>query len=145
MTAPQSAAPQSAAPGRDGLAGFVRFVALGSLAALTNLVARYLLDFVMPFELAVVLAYMAGMVVAFVLFQRAMFGHPGTTLRRRVVRFTQVNLLGMALAWIVSTALARAIFPAIDWTWRPFDVAHLIGVAAPTLSSYLLHKRYTWG
>jgi putative flippase GtrA len=131
-------------PGKGGLAQFIAFVATGSLAAITNLVARYLLDFAMPFELAVVLAYMAGMVVAFVLFQRMIFGNPGTPLRRRIVRFCQVNMLGLALAWTVSTLMARSVLPAMNWTFHPFEVAHFVGVAAPTFSSYFLHRFYTY-
>ena len=127
-----------------GLRQFIAFVATGSLAAIANLVSRFFFDFVMPFELAVVLAYIVGMAVAFVLFQRVIFGNPDTPLRRRLTRFTQVNLLGMALAWSVSTAMARLFLPAIGWTFHPFEVAHLIGVAAPTLSSYFLHRHYTY-
>jgi putative flippase GtrA len=123
---------------------FLAFLAMGSLAALTNLVARYFLDFVMPFEIAVILAYMAGMAVAFVLFQRMIFGNPGTPLRRRLVRFTQVNLIGMTLAWIVSTSMARIVLPAVGWTFHPFEVAHVLGVAAPVFSSYFLHRSYTY-
>jgi putative flippase GtrA len=55
------------------LVEFARFIAIGGLAALVNLVARYLLDFVMPFEAAVVLAYLVGMVFAFFLFQKLIF------------------------------------------------------------------------
>ncbi len=127
-----------------GFGRFAAFVATGSLAAATNLLVRYLLNFVMPFEVAVLLAYIAGMVVAFVLFQRVIFGNPGTPLKRRLARFTQVNLLGMALAWIVSTAMARIVLPAANWTFHPLEIAHLVGVAAPTFSSYLLHRGYTF-
>ncbi len=123
---------------------FAAFVATGSLAAGANLVSRYLLNFVMPFEAAVILAYLVGMVIAFVLFQRAIFGNPDTPLRRRAVRFVQVNLVGMALAWAVSTLMARIVLPALDWTFHPFEMAHLIGVAAPTFSSYFLHRSYTY-
>src|SRR5688572_22801200 len=70
---------------KDGLVQFIAFVATGSVAAIVNLASRYFLDFAMPFELAVVLAYLAGMVVAFLLFQRMIFGNPGTPLRRRVI------------------------------------------------------------
>jgi putative flippase GtrA len=129
---------------KGGLAQFAAFVALGSMAAGTNLVARYFLDFMMPFEAAVVLAYMAGMIVAFLLFQRMLFGNPGTPLRRRVIRFCQVNALGLTLSWAVSTLLARIVLPAITWTFHPFEVAHFIGVAAPTFSSYFLHRNYTY-
>ena len=138
----QVGAPKSA-PG-SGFLQFAAFVATGSLAAATNLIARYLLDFAMPFELAVVAAYMAGMLVAFVLFQRMIFGNPGTPLRRRIIRFCQVNALGLALAWTVSTLMARTVLPAMNWSFHPFEVAHLIGVAAPTFSSYFLHKLYTY-
>jgi putative flippase GtrA len=129
---------------RRGLTHFIAFVATGSVAAATNLIARYLLNFMMPFELAVVLAYLAGMAVAFVLFQKMIFGAPSTPLRRRLIRFVQVNLVGMALAWAVSTAMARIILPAAGWTFHPFEVAHLVGVAAPTFSSYFLHRNYTF-
>jgi putative flippase GtrA len=127
-----------------GFGQFAAFVATGSLAAATNLLARWLLNFMMPFELAVVLAYLAGMAVAFALFQRVIFGNPGTPLKRRVIRFTQVNMLGMALAWAVSILMARTVLPFIGWTFHPFEVAHLVGVAAPTFSSYFLHRGYTY-
>jgi putative flippase GtrA len=123
---------------------FVRFVATGSIAAVANIVARYLLNFIVPFEVAVVLAYLVGMVIAFYLFQRMIFGNPDTPLKRRVVRFCQVNLLGLALAEATSIVLARWLFPTVHWTFRPFDVAHLIGVAVPAFSSYFLHKYYTF-
>ena len=126
------------------IAEFVIFLALGGLAAATNLITRYLLNFIMPFEVAVVLAYMAGMVVAFLLFGKLLFTGSRGTLTRRLSRFIQVNLLGAALAWLVSVFMARIALPAINWTFHPLEVAHLFGVAAPVLSSYVLHKRYTF-
>ena len=120
-----------------------RFIAIGGLAALVNLVSRYLLDFIMPFEAAVVLAYMVGMVFAFSLFQKLIFGGSGELRSRRVIRFVQVNLLGAGLAWAVSSLMARLALPAIGWDFHPFEVAHFAGVAAPTISSYLLHKHST--
>lgn len=126
------------------IAEFMIFLGLGGLAAATNLIARYLLNFVMPFELAVVLAYMAGMVVAFVLFGKLLFTGSRGTFTRRISRFVQVNILGAALAWLVSVFIARLALPAINWTVHPLEVAHFIGVAAPAICSYLLHKRYTF-
>jgi putative flippase GtrA len=123
---------------------FVRFIAIGGLAALVNLISRYLLDFVMPFEAAVVLAYMVGMVFAFFLFQKLIFGGSGGLKSRRVIRFVQVNLLGAGLAWAVSSLMARVVLPALGWDFHPFEVAHFVGVAAPAISSYFLHKHYTF-
>lgn len=123
---------------------FVRFVATGSIAAISNLVARYLLDFFLVFEVAVVLAYLVGMVVAFILFQKVIFGDPQTPLRRRVFRFCVVNALGAFLALAVSSLMARIILPAMNWTFHPAELAHFIGVAIPAFTSYFLHKNYTF-
>lgn|GEM_PF-782237 len=123
---------------------FARFIAIGGLAALVNLIARYLLDFVMPFEVAVVLAYMAGMVFAFFLFQKLIFSAAEGQMSRRIIRFVQVNIVGAVLAWAVSSLMARLVLPALGWTFHPFEFAHLVGVAAPAISSYFLHKRYTF-
>jgi putative flippase GtrA len=125
------------------LAEFGRFLGVGAIAALANLVARYFLDFAMPFEVAVVLAYMVGMAVGYFLFQRMLFGGSGVD-ARRIRRFIWVNIFGATLAWAVSSVMARQVLPLIGWEWRPFEIAHFCGVAAPAISSYFLHKHYTF-
>lgn len=128
---------------RAGMIEFARFLGVGGIAALANLVSRYFLDFILPFEVAVVLAYMVGMVIGFFLFQRMLFGGSGID-PQRVMRFIFVNMFGAALAWAVSTLMARQALPMLGWTWHPFEVAHLCGVAAPAITSYFLHKHYTF-
>jgi putative flippase GtrA len=130
-------------PLAHSLAELGRFLLLGGVAARANLVARYFLDVVMPFEGAVVLAYGVGMIVGFVIFRKTLF-RDVTTYRRMITRFIWVNLFGAALAWAVSSVMARQVLPAIGWTFRPFEVAHLCGVAAPAIRSYFLHKHYTF-
>jgi putative flippase GtrA len=123
---------------------FTYFLALGGLAAAVNLLVRFGLNFVMPFELAVVLAYICGMVVAFLLFGKLLFEAGSGTLHKKIIRFTQVNILGAGLAWIVSVGMARVVLPQIGWAWHPLEIAHLVGVATPAISSYFLHKHYTF-
>jgi len=122
---------------------FVQFIAIGGLAAFVNLASRFMLDFIMPFELAVLIAYALGMIAGFFLFRRAMFSHRAVT-ARLIRRFIWVNLFGAALAWAVSSVMARQILPAAGWTFHPFELAHLCGVAAPAISSYFLHRHYTF-
>lgn len=128
---------------RASIVEFARFIGIGGIAALANLISRYFLDFILPFEVAVVLAYMVGMVVGFALFQR-MLSRGSRVEARRIVRFVWVNIFGATLAWAVSSLMARQILPLIGWTWHPFELAHLCGVAAPALASYFLHKHYTF-
>ena len=130
-------------PAAASLGEFARFIAVGGVAALANLISRYFLDFLMPFEIAVVIAYGVGMVVGFFLFRGTLFrGRPIT--RRMILRFVWVNLFGATLAWAVSSVMARQVLPMIGWTFHPFEIAHFCGVAAPAITSYFLHKHYTF-
>lgn len=148
-TTPAPAPAQVPAPAKPGLVEFVRFLATGSIAALANLAAVWAFQLVAPYPLAVLLGYLVGMLLAFILFQRLMFNTPGLILTRpilarRILRFTLVNLLGMALAWGVSVSLFYLILPAIHWTFIPDRIANLIGVAIPAFSSYFGHKFWTY-
>ena len=130
-------------PSRSAIVEFARFLGVGGVAAAANLLSRYFLDLVMPFEAAVVLAYMVGMVVGFVLFRKTLF--KGYAINAQLImRFVWVNLFGAALAWAISSILARHALPLIGWTWHPFEIAHLCGVAAPAITSFFLHKHYTF-
>lgn len=133
-----------AATTRPNLAEFSRFIAIGGAAAGVNLLARYLLNFAMPFEAAVVLAYLIGMVAGFAMFQVFIYRGASMLQPHRIVRFAWVNLFGATLAWTVSIVMARQILPIIGWTWHPFELAHLAGVAAPAICSYFLNKYYTF-
>ena len=64
--------------------------------------------------------------------------------RALILRFVWVNLFGAMLAWAVSSVMARHLLPALGWTFYPFEGAHLCGVAAPAITSYFLHKYYTF-
>lgn len=125
------------------LSEFARFTLIGGMAALANIVSRYVLDFLVPFEVAVVLAYGVGMLVGFFLFHSTLF--KGRDINGGLVRrFVWVNVFGATLAWAVSSVVARQLMPQIAWTFYPYDVAHLCGVAAPAITSYFLHKHYTF-
>ena len=128
---------------RASIIEFARFLGIGGIAALANLCSRYLFNYVMPFEVAVVLAYMVGMLIGYVLFQRMLFGG-GDIEARRVMRFIWVNMFGATLAWAGSSIMARQILPALGLTWHPYELAHLCGVAAPAITSFFLHKYYTF-
>lgn len=123
---------------------FIMFVALGSLAAGANYLSRFPLDVVLPFEAAVILAYLIGMVIAFLIFRHHVFKAQTGAAHRQAYRFVIVNLVGIALTVLVSTVMARLVLPALGWTWAPYATAHAVGVAAPTITSYFGHKYYTY-
>lgn len=129
---------------RAPAAQFVRFLVTGGLAALVNVVSRYLLNTVMIFEVAVVLAYLLGMLTAFVLMRSFVFGASQRVVGVELTRFAIVNCLALLLVWGTSVALHRFVFPAVGFTWHADTVAHAIGVAVPTITSYLGHRHFTF-
>lgn len=123
---------------------FLKFLVTGGLAALANLASRYALNLIMPFEAAVAIAYLIGMTTAYVLARRFVFQRSGRSVGSEVRRFILVNLVALVLVWLISVGLARIVFPAVGFTWHAEDIAHLIGVLAPAVSSYFGHRLYTF-
>jgi putative flippase GtrA len=123
---------------------FVRFLLTGSCAALVNLGSRYELNRFMSFEAAVALAYLFGMVTAYFLARVFVFDRSGLAVATEFRRFVVVNLLSLAIVWVVSVGLAVYVFPAIGFHWCAEDVAHLIGVLSPSVVAYFAHKHYTF-
>jgi putative flippase GtrA len=123
---------------------FLKFLATGGIAALVNLLSRYGLNYLMPFEMAVVVAYLLGMTTAYVLARRFVFDASGRSVASEVRRFVLVNIVALGFVWAISVGLARIVFPTIAFTWHADDIAHLIGVLAPAVTSYVGHRFYTF-
>ena len=125
------------------LTQFFAFLLAGGTAAASNIVSRYLFNFIMPFEVAVLFAYFVGMIVAFVLTKRYVFEADGS-IKRQMTRFLIVNLVSLIAVWTTSVSLANVLFPFFAFDWYAKDIAHLIGVMVPAIISYFGHKNYTF-
>jgi putative flippase GtrA len=125
-------------------ARFLRFLATGGIAAGVNVGSCWLLGFVMSYEMAVTLAYLAGMTTAFVLARTFVFEGRGGGVATQYSRFALVNAVAFAQVWLVSVGLARGLFPAIGYTFHADTVAHVIGVGSPILTSYIGHKHISF-
>lgn len=123
---------------------FLRFVIVGGLAAVVNLVSRYFFSFAVAYEWAVALAFPCGLLTAFVLSRSMVFKPSGRSVRYEFGWFFAINLAALVQVWGISVGLVRWGFPAIGFEWHPEEVAHLIGVGTPMITSYLGHKYLTF-
>jgi putative flippase GtrA len=119
-------------------------LATGGIAAVVNLGTRIAFNVVMPFELAVILAYLCGMTTAYVLARLFVFERSGRAVHDEYLRFALVNLVAIVQVWIVSVGLADIVFPRIGFDWYSYTVAHLIGVIVPVFTSYIGHKHFSF-
>ena len=124
---------------------FAAFVVVGGVAALVNIGSRLMISRVMPYEAAIVVAYLCGMVTAFFLNRAFVFqAAAGREASRQFVRFTLVNIVALVQVWIVGVGLDRFVFPAVRFNWHAETVAHVIAVASPIVTSYLAHKYFSF-
>ncbi|MHB1207134.1 MAG: GtrA family protein [Rhodospirillaceae bacterium] len=123
---------------------FARFLVTGGAAAGVNIVSRYLLTGSLGYRWAVVVAYICGMTAAWVLARSFAFTPSGRGRAAEYARFALVNAVAAIQVYVVSVGLAEYAFPAAGFTWRPEDVAHVIGVTIPVFTSYLGHKHFSF-
>lgn len=123
---------------------FARFVLVGGIAAAVNLAARFLISLRVEYEWAVALAYPFGLVTAFTLNRLFVFDPSGRSPSWEIGWFLLINLVALLQIWLVSVGLVRLLFPAVGYSFYPLEVAHLIGVATPIITSYFGHRYVTF-
>lgn len=123
---------------------FLMFLLTGGFAAAVNWGSRIVYNIWMPYSAAIVVAYITGMITAFVLAKLFVFTKSTQSTARSVFFFTLVNLVAVLQTWAVSVGLAYYMFPRLGINWHTRDIAHLIGVAVPVFTSYLGHKKWSF-
>jgi putative flippase GtrA len=123
---------------------FVVFLVTGGTAAAVNFGSRIVYDQWLPFSGAVILAYLTGMVTAYVLAKMFVFKDSQQSMRRSVMFFVLVNAIAIAQTWVISMALAYYLLPWLGITAYVKEIAHAIGVVVPVFSSYVGHKRWSF-
>lgn len=125
-------------------AQFLRFLAAGGVAAAVNYGSRFVFSVWMSYPVAIVLAYLCGMAVAFILMRQYVFHGQGAALAPQMIKFVLVNALALVQTLAVSVLLARWGLPAIGITRHADAIAHLVGVAVPIFTSFLGHRHGTF-
>lgn len=123
---------------------FLAFLVTGGIAALVNLASRVLYNAWTSFSTAVILAYLTGMLTAFILARCFVFKDSGQSMQRSAGWFVLVNFVAVLQTWGISVGLAFFVFPRLGIETFAKEAAHAIGVAVPVFTSYLGHKYYSF-
>lgn len=130
---------------RAHTAQFVRFLVAGGLAAAANILSRIEFSRWVALPVAVVLAYLVGMAVAFVLMRTYVFRpHPGRDLHRQMVAFALVNIAAVIQTLLVTLLLADIILPWAGVRGHVDLIAHVAGVCVPIVTSFIGHKWWSF-
>lgn len=123
---------------------FLTFLLTGGTAAAVNFGSRIVYSLWLSFSTAVVLAYLTGMVTAFILAKLFVFKDTEQSVHRSAMFFVLVNIVAVLQTWGISLVLAFHVLPAIGVQRFAAEIAHAIGVAVPVFSSYWGHKRWSF-
>ena len=123
---------------------FGHFLITGGIAAVVNFGSRFAFNAVVSYSVAIVFAYVCGMITAFVLAKAFVFTTSTRSTTHSALWFTLVNLVAVAQTWLVSMGLARLVFPAVGFDFQPEAVAHAIGIVVPVFTSFLGHKHLSF-
>lgn len=123
---------------------FLLFLLTGGFAAAVNFGSRIVYSQWLSFSTAVILAYVTGMVTAFVLARLFVFKQSTQAVHHSAFYFVLVNLVAVLQTWAISLGLAYYVLPAADITIFVEEIAHAVGVAVPVFTSYIGHKRWSF-
>lgn len=123
---------------------FLVFLLTGGLAAAINFGSRVVYNQWVEFSVAVILAYITGMITAFLLARAFVFTDGSQSVQRSATFFVLVNALAVLQTWGISMLLAYYVLPLVGITRFVPEIAHAVGVVVPVFTSYLGHKRWSF-
>lgn len=94
--------------------------------------------------MTVTLAYLTGMVTAFVLFRIFVFQKSSHSTSKSVVILVTVNSFSFAQTWGVSMILAYHLLPAVNIHQYDKAIASAVGICVPVFTSFIAHKYFTF-
>ena len=124
---------------------FAGFLIAGGIAAVANFLSRIAFNLFFGYAISIVLAYLVGMVTAFLLNRHGVFAPSGKSVHVEVAWFTLVNFLAVVQTLIISLLLANVIFQNLGIVHFRKEIAHAIGIIVPVVTSYCGHRYWTFG
>jgi len=123
---------------------FFVFFVMGGLAALVNIGSRIFYNQWFSFSISIVMAYLSGMITAFVLARLYVFKKSEQPLSKSIAFFILVNLVAVIQTWLISLGLAYYLLPQLHVVHYVKDISHAVGVIIPVFTSYIGHKQFSF-
>ena len=123
---------------------FLRFILSGGVAAGLNWGSRFLFSQIAPFEVAVVLAFLVGLLSGFILMRFFVFDGGSKPIAPQVGKYIAVNFFALLQTLLISLVFARWVLPSVGILDHVEALGHLVGVLVPVLTSYFGHKFLTF-
>lgn len=122
----------------------IGFIMVGVISGSVNVLTRMIFNIFTSYEVAVVIAFLVALTLAFVLNRCFVFKAVDGTTKTQYIKFAATNLFVLLQVWLISVGLVRFIFPYLDFHWHGETLAHVIGVASPMATSFFAYKYFVF-
>ena len=123
---------------------FLRFLAVGGFAAAVNFGSRIVLSRWLPYSVAIVVAYLLGLITAFVLNRLFVFTGATNRLHQQMFWLVAVNAVALLQTLLVSLLFQKVVLPWLGIDWHADEIAHVFGIVTPIFTSYVGHKHLSF-
>lgn len=123
---------------------FLMFLVTGGIAAIVNFSSRIVYSHWLTFSNAIILAYLTGMITAFLLAKSLVFKQNQQSTKRSILYFSIVNIFAILQTWGVTILVADFLLPSLGINLFVKETAHIVGIIVPVFSSYAGHKHFTF-
>ena len=123
---------------------FLSFILSGGIAALINIISRVIISKFLAYEYAIIIAYIIGMITAYILVKNFVFINKGISNIKSIPAIVNVNFFALVQTWVASIILRNHFLPLFNINNNKDIYAHIIGVCIPIFSSYYGHKHITF-
>jgi putative flippase GtrA len=125
-------------------AQFARFLAVGGVALVCHWLSRFVFNWFVGYGLAIVLAYLVGIFVAFVLNKIYVFPFSARPLNFEMSFFFLVNIAAFPVVWVVAYVLGEWVLIRYLRPQLALALAHGFAITLPVFANYALHKLITF-
>ena len=123
---------------------FFKFVLAGGIAAAANLFSRMVFGLFLNYPTSIVLAFFVGLSTGYLLFRLFVFARGENSIYQQLGYFIVINAFAMIFILIISLFFYYSVFSSMKNIFLGETMAHFIGIAATTLTSYVGHKYLTF-
>jgi putative flippase GtrA len=123
---------------------FGRFLIVGGVALVLHWLSRFVFNWYVNFAWAIVMAYLVGILVAFVLNKIFVFPYSERSLKFELFFFFVVNIAAFPFVWAAAYVLGEWML--VRWMPKQFALAlgHAIAITLPVFVNFALHKFITF-
>jgi putative flippase GtrA len=123
---------------------FMRFLGGGGVALVCHWLSRFAFNAFVDYAWAIVLAYLVGVAVAFVLNKIYVFPHSNRSLKFEMFFFLLVNTAAFPVVWAVAYVFGEWVLAKYIDRPLALALAHGFAITLPVFVNFALHKLLTF-